>query len=159
MLLPFVTGEESRIGISFEPTEIGEVQDVLVLQSADGGEYVCDLIAECSAPLPQGPFSFVQGSSTDISFRNCFSMATNWSFSIDSTSFRVASATNIVQAKSQGSVTVVFEPLADAPLGTVAAKLFVKCDSKPDMPAWVYYLKGKVEQRSETTAVEPKGKK
>jgi hypothetical protein len=34
--------------------EIGEIRDVLIVNSPDGGEYTCDLVATCVAPLPQG---------------------------------------------------------------------------------------------------------
>ena len=137
-------GEDATLGVAFEPTEIGEVRDVLTLTSPEGGEYVCELIAKCQAPLPQGPFSFTQGGSVDIPFRNCFPSQTNWSFSVDSAMFQIKSSTASVAAKSQGSGSVVFSA-PDAPVGVVAAKLFVRCESKPDLPPWVFYLKGKVD--------------
>ena len=39
----------------------GVVRDVLTVTSPTFGEYVCDLIATCVAPLPQGPYNFVKG--------------------------------------------------------------------------------------------------
>jgi hypothetical protein len=40
---------------------LGVVRDVLTVTSPIFGEYVCDLIATCVAPLPQGPFNFTRG--------------------------------------------------------------------------------------------------
>lgn len=40
---------------------VGVVRDVLTVTSPVFGEYVCDLIATCVAPLPQGPFNFTRG--------------------------------------------------------------------------------------------------
>ena len=48
--------------------------------------------------------------------------------------------------KAAGSVTVVFEPTLETPVGVVSAKLFVRCESKPELPPWVFYLKGKIEE-------------
>ena len=39
----------------------------------------------------------------------------------------------------------MFEPATETPAGVINAKLFVRCESKPDLPPWVFYLKGKVE--------------
>ena len=92
-------GDDARLTVNFEPTEIGVcctlsvlstlsahcyipltsillinimptnigyhlvgvVRDVLTVTSTVFGEYVCDLIATCVAPLPQGPFNFTRG--------------------------------------------------------------------------------------------------
>jgi hydrocephalus-inducing protein len=51
-------GFDVELPVVFEPTEIGEIRDVLKITSPEGGEYICDLIGKCQAPLPQGPFSF-----------------------------------------------------------------------------------------------------
>jgi hypothetical protein len=42
---------------------------------------------------------------------------------------------------------VVFEPKEEhrsAIGGIITAKLFVKCSSKPDIPPWVFYLRGTI---------------
>jgi hydrocephalus-inducing protein len=137
-------GVDASVSIVFEPTSIGEVRDIITLSSPEGGEYTCELIAKCQAPLPQGPFAFKQGVSVDIPFRNCFTSQTNWSFNVDSPTFRITSSTASVAAKSEGKVSVVFEA-SGAPPGVVSAKLFVRCESKPELPPWVFYLRGVVE--------------
>lgn len=145
-------GIEASLPVTFEPTEIGEVRDVVVVSSPDGGEYQCDLIAKCQAPLPQGPFAFAQGASVDIPFRNCFSTPTNWSFNIDSTSFRITSSTASVAAKSQGTMSVLFDAPAGTPAGVITAKLFLRCESKPELPPWVFYLRGKADPNAPAAA-------
>jgi len=139
-------GEEMVLGVTFEPTEIGKVSDILTITSEEGGEYTCELSATCNPPLPQGPFAFSKGSSVDIPFRNCFPAQASWAFQVDSPLFQIKSSTASVGPKAAGSVTVVFEPTLETPVGVVSAKLFVRCESKPELPPWVFYLKGKIEE-------------
>ena len=47
--------------------------------------------------------------------------------------------------KAAGSVTIGFEPQPETPVGIINSKLFVRCESKPELPPWVFYLKGKIE--------------
>ena len=104
-------GDEVRLAVAFEPTEIGTVRDVLTVSSPVGGEYVCDLIATCIPPLPQGPFNFTKGGgAVEIPFRNCFAASCNWSYSVDSTAFKVSASTGTVAAKTEGKCSVVFDP-------------------------------------------------
>lgn len=143
-------GIENKMAIEFEPMELGECRDVLTITSPDGGEYVCDLIAVCIPPVPVGPFALIKGAAIDIPFRNCFTKVCDWSFTVDSPSFRVLSGSNSVQAKSSGTCNVVFEPIpevitANPGGGTVTAKLFISCLSNPEIPPWIFYLKGKFE--------------
>ena len=101
------------------------------------------------------------GSSVDIPFRNCFSIQTNWSFAVDSDLFRITNSTASVASKSQGNISVIFEP-GTAPAGTISAKLFLRCESKPELPPWVFYLKGKVDPidpNAPAPAAAPTGKK
>ena len=144
-------GVDMKLPVAFEPTEIGEIKDTLTVSSPEGGEYLCDLVGVCSAPLPQGPFNFSEGATVEIPFRNCFSATCKWSFSLDSTHFRLPTPSASVAAKTKGTCLVVFEPdetaLAIGVASMIAAKLFIRCDSKPDLPPWVFYLKGKLEPR------------
>lgn len=155
-------GEDIRLPVMFEPGVIGEVKDTLKLTSSEG-EYVCELVGTCSPPLPQGPFDFLQGSGAkDIPFRNCFTANCNWTFSIDSTAFRVGAPTATVNAKTEGKCTVFFEPKDEhmaAPGSVVTAKLFITCSSIPNIPPWVFYLKGKVDPNAGASGGKSKGKK
>ena len=111
-------GDDVRLAVTFEPTEIGTVRDVLTVSSPAGGEYVCDLIATCIPPLPQGPFNFTKGGGpVEIPFRNCFATSCNWSYSVDSPAFKVSASTGTVAAKTEGKCSVVFDPQ-----GTVMAR-------------------------------------
>ena len=155
-------GDEIRLGVVFEPTEIGQVKDTLTVSSAEGGQYVCELIADCNAPMPQGPFNIHQGEGPmEIPFRNCFVASCAWAFSVDSVAFRIAAPSATVPGKSEGKVTVFFEPKEEhmsVPGGFVSAKLFVTCTAKPSLPPWVFYLRGKVDPNA-GVASPSKGKK
>lgn len=154
-------GDEVRLNVVFEPTEIGQVKDTLTVTSAEAGQYVCELIADCSAPMPQGPFNLLQGDGpVEIPFRNCFVASCAWAFSVDSSAFRVMAPTATVPAKSEGKCGVVFEPKEEhkgAPGGIINAKLFVTCTAKPALPPWVFYLRGKIDPNAGAAPV--KGKK
>jgi hydrocephalus-inducing protein len=156
-------GEDVRLSVVFEPTVIGEVRDTLTVASPEGGEYLCELIGNCTAPMPQGPYLVTQGAvAVDIPFRNCFSASTTWAFSLDSPAFRVAAPTGVatVNAKTQSQCSVVFEPKEEhlsAPGGTVTAKLFVTCTSMKNIPPWIFYLQGKIDLNA--AAAPAKGKK
>ncbi|CAM9276269.1 unnamed protein product, partial [Ectocarpus fasciculatus] len=141
-------GSENKLEIEFEPTELGEHRDVLTVTSEDGGDYICDLIGVCIPPVPSGPFLVNKGASVDIPFRNCFTTSCDWVFTVDNPSFRVVNGSSNLQAKSGGTCSVLFEPLPEvvesSPGGAVVpAKLFINCKTYPDIPPWIFYLKGK----------------
>lgn len=146
-------GDDIRLNVVFEPSVIGEIRDTLVVTSTDGGEYICEVIGNCTAPMPQGPFNLIQGAGgIDIPFRNCFSSSATWAFSIDSNAFRITSPTSIatVNAKTQSQCSIIFEPkeqhLALYPKGgSMNAKLFITCTSIPNIPPWIFYLKGQID--------------
>ena len=152
-------GDDARLSITFEPSEIGVVRDVLTVTSPISGEYLCDIIATCVAPLPQGPFNFTRGGgASDVPFRNCFSQSLSWSFSLDSTAYRLIAASATVPGKSQGNCSVIFEPQGEAlnvPGGIIASKLFITCTSKPDLPPWVFYLRGTIGSLTEPMMTSP----
>lgn len=143
-------GNDTRVVVTFEPTQIGEVRDILVTTSPEGGHYECELVGRCVPPLPLGPYNFLAGGSQAIPFRNCFSEMCQWSFVVDSPSFQVSANSASVNGKSEGICTVTFNYSADnASVSTVqndsiTAKLFIRCDSKPDIPPWIVYLRGKI---------------
>jgi len=155
-------GEDVRLNVVFEPTVIGEIRDTLTLTSPEGGEYLCELIGNCTAPMPQGPYLLAQGGGgVEIPFRNCFSTSSTWSFSVDSPAFRVSAPTGVatVNAKTQSQCSVVFEPKEEhmnTAGGIITAKLFVTCTSIPNIPPWVFYLKGEIDPNA---GAAPAGKK
>eukprot|EP01033_Poteriospumella_lacustris_P008315 gene8315-5998_t len=156
-------GEEMRLPIQFEPVSIGDFRDVVTIKGTDGAEYTCELIGHCTPPLPQGPVTIDNAgpaTGTEITFRNCFTQSCQWSFATDSPLFRVVTPANnaplSVNAKSEAKCMVVFEPRDEADLnvpgGVIPGKLFVTCTSKPEVPAWVYYLRGKVSVKTAAPA-------
>ena len=139
-------GQDVRVAVSFEPIDIGVVRDTLTIAAPGGIEYICEIVATCVPPMPQGPFEISQGGgNVDISFRNYFASNETWAFSTDNGAFKVASASASVPAKSEGKCGVSFVPDPDSAgaVGSVmSAKLFVTCSSKPGLPPFVFYLKG-----------------
>lgn len=156
-------GDDIRLAVNFEPTEIGEFRDTLTINSAEGGTYECELIGTCIPPVPQGPFQVEQGAGViEIPFRNCFTTTCNWTCSIDSTAFRITTPTQLsVNAKAEAKCGIAFEPKEDQmeiPGGYINAKLFIACASKPHVPSWVYYVRGKINKAA-AAAAPPGGKK
>ena len=129
-------GETLRLPVTFDPSQIGECQDLLKVVHQDGGSYDCDLVATCTPPQPQGPFSIAAGSPVPIPFRNCFTSNLVWNFSLDSPNFKLASSSATVAAKTDGTCVVSFEPKV---MGSNTAKLFIT--SGANQP-WVFYLRG-----------------
>ncbi|RYH00377.1 hypothetical protein EON65_49495 [archaeon] len=88
---------------------------------------------------------------------------------MDSPAFRIAApaalSNVLVPGKSEIKVSVVFEPdeqqIAAALAGdcVVPAKLFVTCTSRPLVPSWVYYLRGRVLFEQPTAPAKGGGKK
>lgn len=163
-------GDEVRLAVQYEPTEIGEIEDTLVVGSTDYGSYQCQLLGTCTAPMPQGPFFLDQGAvPKEISFRNCFSMQCVWSLSVDCTAFRIVQPTSFnnisINAKTEFKVSVTFEPNENQIASALAAgsiitgKLFITCLTKPSVPSWVYYLQGKVLFDKPTSPAGVKGPK
>jgi hydrocephalus-inducing protein len=130
-------GDIARVGVSFDPSEVGEKRDVLRIMHIDGGNYECDLVAVCVPPVPQGPYIIASGASLAIPFRNCFTVSSTWNFSIDSPNFRLQVPSATVNAKAEGACMVYFDPKVSGASNT--AKLFITCGA---LSPWVYYLKG-----------------
>merc|ERR1712167_327390 len=110
------------------------------ISSPEGGDYECELVGRCVPPLPLGPYNFVAGTAQAIPFRNCFNETCQWSFVVDSPSFQVSTSTASVASKSEGTCSVTFNQVtenasvATSQSDTVTAKLFIRCDTKPDIP-------------------------
>jgi len=155
LAVPAVTqwdGEDARLGVTFEPADIGTTHDILTVTSPEGGLYECELVGRCVPPMPLGPYNFNQGSAQDIPFRNCFNETCQWSFVVDSPHFKTSAATASVPAKSDGVCGVEFQYITDevntastSAQDFITAKLFIRCDSKSEIPPWIIYLRGKVE--------------
>lgn len=157
-------GVDVSVPISFEPTELGGLTDMLVVTAPGGIEYTCNVVATCVAPMPQGPFNFVQGQggAQDVSFRNFLSVPCAWNFSIDSTAFKTSAPNATVPGKTQGTAAVTFAPQEEhmsAPGGVVTAKLFVKCSTRPDLAPFIFYLRGTIVAGAPVGGAPAAGKK
>lgn len=154
-------GDSIRLSVGYEPTEIGELRDMLVVQHPEWGYYECELVATCVPPMPQGPFNITQGAGAlDVPFRNCFTSSCAWTFTVDHPAYRLGAPTATVNAKTQGNCQVFFEPKEEhmnTPGGFITAKLFITCSlpAATNLPPWVFYLRGKID----ANAPPPKGKK
>uniref|UniRef100_A0A7S2QVW6 MSP domain-containing protein n=2 Tax=Triparma pacifica TaxID=91992 RepID=A0A7S2QVW6_9STRA len=142
-------GQNVRLQVSFEPSSIGEVRDVLKVQSKDFGEYSCTLVGVCKPQLPQGPFELADGGTKDIEFRNVFDSAMDFNFVCDDPRFTVnAGVVNIPARGTKGvQVKYVKGEIEEGRRGPekISAKLSVRCVGREDVPAWIYYLSGKKE--------------
>lgn len=137
-------GKTHSVPIRFEPEAIGEVRDVVVLQSDTVGEYKCALHGVATPPLPQGPFVFA--GSIDLEFKNVFSVPMEFDVIADSPFILLASKTLSIPAKAAKTIGVKVDPAVMASgnskptPGTLTAKLFVSCPSMKELPPWVFYL-------------------
>ena len=149
-------GQDVRLQVSFEPSSIGEVSDVLHVKSKQFGDYTCSLVGICKPQLPQGPFSIANGGSKDIEFRNVFDVAMDFSFCTDDPQFTVAAAVQNIPARSSKVVQVKYVKAEGenatevvgrrgaAALQKVNAKLSVRCNGRDGVPAWIFYLEGEL---------------
>jgi hypothetical protein len=139
---PSWDGHDVRVQVVFEPAEIGEIRDTLRLKSDAFGEYECTLIGICKPQLPRGPFEIASGGSLDVEFRNVFDSALDFSFVTDDPQFTVGASVVNIPARTSKAIQVKFTK-ADGSQNKVSAKLSVRCNDKPEVPPWIYYLSSK----------------
>ena len=133
-------GQRVVVPIDFEPEAPGELGDLLRVDAGDFGTYEVALRGSCRPPLPAGPFPVPAGGSVDVPFRNVFSEAHDFAFAIDSAGFSIGERTASVAAKTARPIKVSFSPEQAA--GERTARLVVSCLGLPDLPPWVFYIKG-----------------
>ena len=142
--------------LSYEPTELGEIKDILTILSPVWGEYTFDIIGVCTQPTPQGPIELGGTRKTiEIPVRNPFNITTTWTCRSDTPAFKVTTgATLSLVSKGSGICVVTYDPTATsataggaAPSSTagtdnsVVGKLYVSCTQRPEITPWIYYLK------------------
>jgi hydrocephalus-inducing protein len=137
-------GQDLRLGVSFEPSSIGEVRDTLRVKSKDYGDYSCTLIGVCTPALPQGPFLLPNGGSKDVEFRNVFGTAMDFSCVTDDPRFTVSAGVVNIPARTSKGVQVKYVK-EEGQKGKAKAKLSIRCKDRPDVPAWIFYLTGEEE--------------
>jgi hydrocephalus-inducing protein len=133
-------GVATQVGVRFEPQALGDVHDVLTLTPSDGSAPLkVKLQGVARRPQPQGPFDIASGGARDVPVRNVFADDAEYSFTVDHPAFSVGNAKSTIKAKESANCNVKFTGTGSE----VSAKLFVSCLAKPDMPPWVFYLRGK----------------
>ena len=133
-------GVDATVSVRFEPEALGAVDDVLELVPSDPAvaPLRVRLHGVARRPQPQGPFDVAPGGARDVPVRNVFAEDAEYVFTVDHPAFAVGSARATIKAKDSANCNVKFSGG-----GEVSAKLFVSCPAKPDMPPWVFYLRGK----------------
>ena len=54
-------GQELQVEVTFEPSSIGDnYHETLIVSSATGGDYECQVNGRCLPPKPSGPFEVVK---------------------------------------------------------------------------------------------------
>jgi hydrocephalus-inducing protein len=141
-------GRDVMVTISFEPIALGEVRDTLRVVSDVGGEFVCSLYGNGVAPRPQGPFLIANGATKNITFKNVFNEARDFSFVVDNPRFSVNVVSQKLDANKEIALTIKFEgPSGDgASEEFTSGKLYVSCPELKALPPWIYYLRGQNTQ-------------
>jgi hypothetical protein len=135
-------GTEVKVAVRFEPSALGPAEGTLEVTPSDGGApYVVRLAGTCRRPQPQGPFDVACNGARDVPVRNVFADDKEYVFTVDHPAFSVANPRATIKAKDSANCNVKFS--APAGTGEVSAKLIVSCPSAPDMPPWVFYLRGR----------------
>ncbi|KAL1499824.1 hypothetical protein AB1Y20_012509 [Prymnesium parvum] len=128
-------GQEVSVDVTFEPSKMGESTDMLVVTSAEGGEYSCQLLGQALPPKPQGPITIKAGAVTPVNFKNVFASAAEFTFVCEPTVFTVAKPKENVPPKKAIQVGVGFKP--DGASTPVNGKLTV---NGPNGFKQVFYL-------------------
>jgi len=132
-------GTEVAVKVSFEPQALGEVKDMLVLSSSDGGEYTCSLYGKCDPPRPQGPFVIHDAAKgVSIEFKNIFDQPKEFRFLVDNTNFSVNGAQYQQVKIDAGKTTSV---IVKGNGKTSTGKLLVSCVDLVELPPWTFYMK------------------
>ena len=113
---------------------MGESKDSLTVSSAEGGEYVCQLVGHAAAPKPQGPIALKTGATAQVNFKNVFAAAADFYFVAEPAAFTVSKPKENVPSKKAIQVAVTFKPTDVSTEST--GKLTV---SGPDGFTQVYY--------------------
>lgn len=135
-------GHDVKVQVRFEPEKLGNIDDVLVINDDTAGEYRVRLAGVCRRPQPQGPFDVPGGGSKDIAIRNVFATDREYLFTVDNPAFTVGAPKATIKAKDSTNCSVKYALSDKATGGVETGKLFVSCPAVPDMPPWVFYLRG-----------------
>ena len=159
-------GVPVAIDVRYEPSSLGEVQDVLTVSSPDGGSYTCSLFGRCEAPKPQGPIVIRSGASAQVLFKNVLDAPDTFNFNVDNAAFSLSKKSDKIARKATSTLTISFKAtsaskdakeakadlkssapaaaavssVAPAAQGPEIGRLLITCPSL--RVNWVYYLQG-----------------
>lgn len=126
----------------FEPHAKGLIKEIIEFTSPIGGVYTFPIIAHCTEPQRQGPFTMRTGQSTSVPFKNVFLEPVSISVTTDSPSFIVTKKSESVAAKK--TVNIVVQCKSEETKETIRGKLLISCTPPGEKQPmeWVYYLEG-----------------
>jgi len=101
-------GSEVTFEVHFEPISCGKVKTDLCLSSNIGGEYTFPLVATCSPPKPQGPFTIRPKSQVSIPFKNVFNEPTEFNLHTDNPVFSLQKHTELIKSKKENVHLIYF---------------------------------------------------
>jgi hypothetical protein len=147
-------GVESSVEVVFEPTAVGEVAAELTLTSEVAGSYTVPLVASCVPPRPAGPYVLAPGGSASIDFRNVFNEDRDFLVSTDNPAVFAPTPAGAVRVPKKGSLALAvrYTPPAGGSAADVGGKLVVACPSLPEVPPWVFYLRGAADPAAAAAA-------
>ena len=133
-------GVEVELAVTYEPLGLEEARDTLKITSPVAGEYLIPLRGACVAPKPQGPIVIKAGASTQIPFKNVFTVQKEYRLVVDNACF-VVKDKEIGAPKKPMAIAVSFKPTPDvaAAKADVTGKLTI---TSGELPPWTFYLKG-----------------
>jgi len=135
----FWAGSEVAVEVKFEPQGLGEVKDVLRVESPDGGVYLCALYGTCDPPRPQGPYVVTDDAKgISIEYRNVFDNVRNFRFVTDSPNFTMnGNRAQQIKLDAHKSTSVTIKSNAT---NGATGKLLVTCVEEPNLPPWTFYI-------------------
>jgi len=141
-------GVDGSIEVTYEGVNLEDTHAEMhvVSESGQGGTYIVPLIATCLPPRPSGPFVIPPNGTTTVDFRNIFNDDREFLISTDNPTMFTPTPNGPLQLskKSSTTITVKYTPPTSHELSTAGpgGKLVITCPSLPDIPSWIYYMKG-----------------
>lgn len=135
-------GQEVVVEFSYEPSEMGEEVATIALVSPVAGTYTFPVVATCTAPQRQGPFTARAGQNLQLPFRNVFSESVSIFVSSDSAAFVPVKKTETVPAHR--TTNVVLQCKADEEKDVVRGRVSITCTppgkTSQQLVEWLYYV-------------------
>ncbi|CAK0825376.1 unnamed protein product [Prorocentrum cordatum] len=128
-------GTEASIDVRFQPSSLGEVRALLVVSSAEAGDYKALLVGYTQPPQPQGPVTIVNGKSGSVEFMNPFDEAVEFAIQVDNPAFSVGSRAVKLDPKKSSNVNVQLK--CESPQSGRLLITAQKCSTP-----WVFLLSG-----------------